>query len=608
MMKVGKVRREGRALVGWIALLVIPLIGYTLVEVLNYNNPWTSFSFLQVVLNLIWYYLITGVLYLIIGRRKLTAGVALTLFWLIGMANRYVIAFRGRTIFPADLLTLGTALNVAGDYNYTMSQTQVITLVVWLACLIVLAVLPHEHGRKKPNWRVTIPIAVAAVAYIAVFFGTDFLSHLKISPSMWTTRGNGFFLNFTVCLRYSRVEKPDGYAPEVLDEIEDSLPEEAPSDVTRPTNLIVIMNEALSDFSVLDGVTTNEDTMPFYHSLTENTIKGYAYSSVFGGTTANSEYEFLTGNTTAFLPAGTVPYHLYVKEGASSLVGQMKALGYRTVAMHPYYQSGWNRVAVYRDFGFDEAYFIGDFQDVDYIRGYVSDRSNYENVIRMVEEKEEGEPLFLFNITMQNHSGYNQPWTGLEQTVWLTGDWENRYGTVDQYLSLVRESDAALQELIEYFEEVEEPTMIVLFGDHQPQVATNFYEEVLGGEASEVEASTLQARQKVPYLIWTNYDSGHNGEQRDLSLNYLAAFVAQEAGVPLTAYQRFLLEGFEALPVINTVGYIDAAGTSTSDESMLTEEAQAFLKRYRIVQYNNLFDSKGRRAAFFDPAGTGKNS
>ena len=594
-------KREGSPLVGWLALVAAPLIGYSLVEVLNYNNPITSFSLLQVVLNLIWYYLITGVLYLIIGRRKLTAATALTIFWLIGMANRYVISFRGRTIFPSDLLSLGTAMNVAGDYDYGLSQTQAETMAVWVICLVVLAVLPHEHGRKKVKLKVLLPVAAAAVVYIFVFFGTDFLSRINISPSMWTTRGNGFFLNFTVCLRYSRVEKPDGYSPDVLGEIESELPDEEDTEVVRPTNLIVIMNEAWSDYTVLDGVTTNEDPMPFYHSLTENTIKGYAYSSVFGGTTANSEYEFLTGNTTAFLPAGTVPYHLYVTDGTSSLVAQMNSLGYRTVAMHPYYRSGWNRVAVYDDFGFDEAYFIDDFEDVDYVRGYVSDKSNYENVIRMVEEKKDGEPLFLFNITMQNHSGYNQAWTNLDKTVWLTGDLEGKYSTVDQYLSLIRESDEALAGLIEYFESYDEPTMIVMFGDHQPQVATNFYEEVLGGEASEVDAATLQSRQKVPYLIWTNYDSGYNGEGEEMSLNYLAAFVAQQAGVPLTTYQRFLLEGFEVLPVVNSVGYIDADGTSTDREEELTDQAQEFLERYRIVQYNNLFDHKDRVSSFFDP-------
>ena len=594
-------KREGNPLVGWLALAIAPLVGYSLVEVLNYNHPFTSFSLLQVVLNLIWYYLITGVLYLIIGRRKLTAAAALTVFWLVGMANRYVISFRGRTIFPADLLSLGTALNVAGDYDYSLSQTQMETMAVWIICLVVLALLPHEHGRKKVKLKVLLPVAAAAAIYIFVFFGTGFLAWANISPSMWTTRGNGFFLNFTVCLRYSRVEKPDGYSSEVLEEIERELPDEEETEAARPTNLIVIMNEAWSDYTVLEGVSTNEDPMPFYHSMTENTIKGYAYSSVFGGTTANSEYEFLTGNTTAFLPAGTVPYHLYVKDGASSLVAQMDVLGYRTVAMHPYYRSGWNRVAVYDDFGFDETYFIDDFEDVDYIRGYVSDKSNYENVIRMVEEKESGEPLFIFNITMQNHSGYNQPWTNLDKTVWLTGDLEGKYSTVDQYLSLIRESDNALAYLIEYFETYDEPTMIVMFGDHQPQVATDFYEEILGGEAAELDAATLQSRQKVPYLVWTNYDIACSGEGGEMSLNYLSTVVAQLAGVPLTSYQRFLMEGLEVLPVVNSVGYIDSAGNSTDREEELTEAAQEFLERYRIVQYNNLFDGKSRAASFFDP-------
>ena len=166
--------------------------------------------------------------------------------------------------------------------------------------------------------------------------------------------------------------------------------------------------------------------------------QGYAYSSVFGGTTANSEYEFLTGNTTAFLPAGTVPYQMYVSPGDPSLVGQMEALGYTTIAAHPYRSSGWNRPTVYADYGFDEVYFESDFQDRAYMRGdertgYVTDRCDYENLIRWYEEKEEGQPLFLFNVTMQNHSAYQMAWTNLPKEVWLTGELENRFQTVNQY-------------------------------------------------------------------------------------------------------------------------------------------------------------------------------
>ena len=103
----------------------------------------------------------------------------------------------------------------------------------------------------------------------------------------------------------------------------------------------------------------------------------------------------------------------------------------------------------------------------------------------------------------------------------------------------------------------------------------------------------------VPYLIWTNYDLPEAGEGPEISLNYLSTLLAQQAGLPLTDYQRFLQEGMEVLPVVNSVGYVDGTGTSTADPNLLTEQAQDYLKQYRIVQYNNLFDAANRRDAFF---------
>lgn len=159
----------------------------------------------------------------------------------------------------------------------------------------------------------------------------------------------------------------------------------------------------------------------------------------------------------------------------------MKALGYDTVFLHPYLASGWNRRAVYADFGFDTVLFQDDLTDTSLIREYISDQSDYESLIRLYEKKEKGQPLFLFNVTMQNHSGYDKPWDGLERTAELTGVLAGRFPTVDQYLSLIKQSDNAFRYLINYFSQVEEPTMILLFGDHQPQVATSFYTKMLGG-------------------------------------------------------------------------------------------------------------------------------
>lgn len=513
-------------------MLLAPLLSFTLVEYLNYNNPWTDFTSLQTALNLAWYYLGELFFYFVLRRRASAVKWAMGIAWGLGMANHYLISFRGRTLFPGDFLTLRTAANVAGNYDYRPDSMQWLTIGVFAAVLLALSFLPNEKKRPFP-WRLFVPAA-----------GED--------------------------------------------------------GMIRPVNVIVIMNESLSDLSVLPGVESNTDAMPFLRSLTENTIKGYAYSSVFGGTTANSEYEFLTGNTTAFLPAGTVPYQMYVSDGDPTLVGQMAALGYRTVAAHPYRSSGWSRPSVYRDFGFDEVYFEGDFQDREYMRGeektgYVTDRCDYENLIRWYEEKEAGEPLFLFNVTMQNHSAYQMAWTDLPREVWLTGALEGRFNTVNQYLSLVYQSDQAFEYLLDYFSQVEEPTLILLFGDHQPQVATNFYTDVLG---TAPDTALAQKKQMVPFVLWANYDIPE-AQGVELSLNYLSALLMDTANLPMTGYQKYLARLWEAAPVINTVGIRDAGGNWYGENEALPEELEAAVEDYRVLLYNHVFDKKNRVEGFF---------
>lgn len=585
-------------LISRLCFVLGPLVSYSMVEVMNWNQPWTSFSKVQVLLNLAWYYLIACGVYLVAGRRNLSTGIALTLCFLIGMANRYVIRFRGRTIFPGDFLTLQTAANVATNYNYGMDLTQIQCLLVLSLCLLVLWKLPRQQGRSMPRLWITLPAAGVAAAYLAVFFGTGFLSAMEIEPSMWTTRGNGFLLNFSVCLRYSQVAEPKGYSVETMGSLTGDTDSGAAGTGTQPTNLIVIMNEAFSDFSVLGDFSVSQDYLPFFRSLTENTVQGTAYSSVFGGTTANSEYEFLTGNTTAFLPDGTVPFHMYVSDGAPNLGAQMKSLGFDTTFMHPYLASGWNRRTVYSNFGFDRVLFQNDLADAERMRDYITDQSNYEKLIELYESKEEDQPFFLFNVTMQNHSGYDKPWSGLPRTAALSGDLAGRYPTVDQYLSLIKQSDNAFEYLIDYFTQAEEPTMILMFGDHQPQVAGSFYNKVLGGSEDTWDAATAQKRQAVPFLIWANYDI-QEAEGLQLSINYLSALLMETANLPQTGYQQVLNQLRQTVPAINAVGFMDTDGTWVSKRSQLSEDAQAALDRYEMLQYNMLFDSQHMAEDFF---------
>lgn len=211
-------------------------------------------------------------------------------------------------------------------------------------------------------------------------------------------------------------------------------------------------------------------------------MKGSLSVPVFGSLTSNSEFEFLTGDSVSLLPANSIAYQFNVKPNTYSLVSTLKSQGYETVAMHPYPKENWNRQECYRNMGIDEFLDIEDYEGSELLRNYVSDRADYEKLIEKVESKENpDDKLFLFNVTMQNHGGYETLYDNFDQEVWLTGELKGKYPKADQYLSLMKRSDEALEYLLSYFEKSQEPTMIVLFGDHQPSVEDEFFLMIFQG-------------------------------------------------------------------------------------------------------------------------------
>ena len=171
-----------------------------------------------------------------------------------------------------------------------------------------------------------------------------------------------------------------------------------------------------------------------------------------------------------------------------------------------------------------------------------------------------------------------------------------RYPETEQYLSIMHASDKALQELITYFEKVEEPTLIVFFGDHQPSVESQFIETLLGKPLSALNMEEVQLRYKVPFFIWANYDIEEQSYE-NLSANYLSTLTLKTAGIELPVYNQYLDSLQQKLPIINGLGYVNADGeyhyfSDETDETELIEE-------YKIIQYNYLFGGRGRLNEFY---------
>ena len=307
---------------------------------------------------------------------------------------------------------------------------------------------------------------------------------------------------------------------------------------------------------------------------------------VFGATTANSEFEFLTGNSMAFAPKGTVPYQLYMKNPTYGLPRLLKESGYRTVAIHANYATNWNRKTAYQYLGFDEFLDFDSFTDPPVIRSSVADLGDYQKIISLTEEKEEGEPLFVFDVTMQNHGGYEEEY---ETAVHLTGI--DDMPKTEQYLTLIRESDQALKYLLDYYRQVEEPTMIVLFGDHQPAVEEEFYEELYGMALEEVAEEDYLRRYITPFLIWTNYET-ENMHSEAMSAQYLSVAVLCRANLELSPFLYFVSQMYDTAPVVHAMGYYDSEMVWNSWDDWKEKPEYPMFRQFDYLQYHNMFDRK----------------
>ena len=586
---VSRLTRDLRNCPGkWCSRLVFllgPWVCLWMVEILNENDVFEDLAAWQVLMNMVWYYSLFAALRLILGRNRRAAALGTSLAFLFGLVNHYVLRFRGRILFPADITGWRTAANVAEGFDYSLDEAMTQAAVLLVAYLFLVFVCVPQKKRAKIRLPIALGLWEVILGYGYAFFCTGMLPALGIFTQQWVTQRNGFLLNFTIALRYSSVEKPEDYSKDAVLELMEEYPGVEGDKSKQPTNLIVIMNESFGDFSIFDSFQSSEDPTPFLHSLEENTVKGWMYSSVTGGGTATIEFEYLTGFTSLFQPPHTVAYQLYVEEGMPSLAALAGNEGYDTTAFPPYKSSGWNRVLAYQYLDFDKQMYEEDVIDPYYIRHYVSDHSDYEMIYRSTEGED---TTFFFNVTMQNHSGYAQGWNNLERTIELPDNLNSADRSAQQFFCLMRESDKALEELITYYSQCDEPTMIVFFGDHQPPLTNAFYEQLYGKKLSERNTEEVMEQYAVPFFIWANYDIE---ERQDvvISPNYLGVLTAQVAGLPMTGFMEFLSEMYEDLPAITPVGFVTSEGEFCSEEELSAED-QEWLRRYEILNYCGMVD------------------
>lgn len=554
---------------------------------------------LNYVLYLMPFILIVG----ISGKRRISYLLPEILFIAISVANLIVKAIRRTPISAGDLYSVKTAMAVAGNYHMQFDKEFLMKAGLGIGIVILTQIILNCYYRKEEQIIIKSIATRGILSVCAVLWGIILFATTSIvtisgqNPDYFSHETNGFALNLYLQWKDISIKEPTDYA---LDELENlqgkySSDEVVTDEQQQYPNIIAIMNESFADLRVLGEYSTNIEVLPYLDSLSKNTIKGTLYSSVYGGNTANSEYEFLTGCSIAYFSERVVPYQLFMNEQRPSLISQMKDMGYETVFMHPYRSYSWNRPSVYSALGVDEMIYEEDMDNLEYIRSYASDASQYEYVKKYL-ESDRDKPLFLFDVTVQNHGGYTGEISELPEKVTITGH-EGQYTETENYLTLAHESDRALGEFLTYLENYAEPTIVVFYGDHQPAIETGFIEMAMNKNESDFILEDRQKMYQVPFFIWSNYDMEEETIDA-MSINYLSTLMCEKLGLPMTGMQKYLQELRLQLPVINSVCMIDAQKQYRLKTDIMKDNSMGFIQYNQII-YNYMFDTKNRLDTFY---------
>lgn len=648
-----------RKAAGFLLLFLMPVFSFIAFETITGNLQWIWEE--RMLWNILWIAVFYMLAFAVSGTSRVAVPVVSLLFFVFAAAEAMVEEFRGTPMMVWDLLAVETAMTVAENYEIELTDAmrEMGNMLLWLNLLVMIF---PARLRWWKEWLIGgIGFAGMAIGLVCCFY-MKVVPGQRLEINMWemndTYRHQGYILSTAVSLKYIVKKPPQGYSLARLDEIyervmgegaegagkteesgetersgkaeepemaaepeepgrqekadilgmrEETLEygreesEDREDNAIQPVNLICIMNESLSDLRVVGEFGTNQEYFPYINSLKKNTVRGSLCIPVFGSWTSNSEFEFLTGDSVAMLPSGTIAYQFYVRPDTKSLVSTLKSQGYEAVAMHPYPAKNWNRDKCYPYLGFEQFIAGEDYAGSETIRNYVSDHADFQKIIELVEQKKHPEDkLFIFNVTMQNHGGYEGTYDNFAEDVHLTSALRGKYPKMDQYLSLVKRSDEAFRELTEYFENKKEPTMIVMFGDHQPAVEDEFFDEVYGVASIDVPARERLMWYETPFVIWTNYEQPHQDMGR-LGAVFLSSYVLKLANLKLTPFNRFLLEMSESIPVVHPIGCYGKDGSFYSWEEARSESCpyQQLIGDYECLVYHHCLERETKRQGRF---------
>lgn len=531
----------------------------------------------------------------------------------------FKIQFRDTPLLPWDFTLAGVAISVASRFRFVPSAMYIFMVLLFAVCVFLIV---KNFKKREKNVKISlvkrVGVTVFSALLLVIFFKTEILNtQANLFEAKEYYLENGFVTAFCESMRYLvPVEEPADYSEEKMNEIYSNIKELGEQDNGTRPDVIVLMSESFWDITRVEELEFEEEIFPTYRKLQETSMTGELLTNVYNGGTVNSEFEMLTGFSTAYLPSEYVPYQRCIRPGFFSVNSFLESKGYESLAIHPFEKSNYNRNTAYEYFGFDKTLWEEDFdEDAERMRGYISDHALTEKIISEYEKHKASSdaPWFNVSVSMQNHGGYWESSLDKDKAIDIDDSSfsENSRGSIEDLATGLHYADIALGELIEYFETVDDPVVIVMFGDHMsnagPIGETLFEQSSLLKDSTDVSGhgrdvnleneNDILEQRRVPFMAWSNFKS----EKKDcgiMSVTGLLPAVFDEYGVPMPEYFTYLNSNLQIYSACASNIFIDSEG-NCKFVSEMNEEEKALYDDNKLIEYDYVF-GENYMAELFD--------
>lgn len=514
-------------------LLSLPLqavgccILYFVVEILSRRSvlqAWTFMTEKPLVFLYNAFLIFTTFLVVYLFRRRMLVRLFLTFFWfLLGVINCVILSNRVTPFTGPDLRNLSDGATVITKY---MSAGSVILAFGAIAVVLVFLVWFWFKGPKyrgKIRWYVNIPgIIIGVVLFAGV---TNLALERRVLSSYFVNiafayEDYGYPYCLAVTLFETGISEPNGYSEELVDEIEESEGEPEEDDSVMP-NIIFLQLESFFDPSTVTYLNLSEDPIPTFHRLMEEYSSGWFRVPVVGAGTANTEFETITGMSLRYFGPGEYPYKSVLQEETcESAPYVLRDLGYSTHAIHNNEANFYARRTVFSRLGFEtftSEEYMPDISDTT-PTGWVKDYILTDEIIKALDSTPD-QPDYVYTISVQGHGDYQNEPVLEDPKITVTGaedKTKNNYAW-EYYVNEINEMDQFIKELTDRLAEYDEPTVLVMYGDHLPTMDL------------QMEDLTNKYLYQTQYVIWDNM--GLEKKDMNLSSYQIAAEVMDRVGI-----------------------------------------------------------------------------